>query len=69
MVRLEEEGLSSEIAVKRMGDDVMAKFKVEYSTALGHEGTMTVEASNTLEAETTVKGRIRVERIHSVTPT
>ena len=47
----------------------MAKFTVEYSTVLGHEGTMTVEASNTLEAETLVKGRIRVERIHSVTPT
>lgn len=45
----------------------LKRFTVAYSTDLGHEGSMTIEAVDNKEAEQIARGRIRVKRIHSIT--
>jgi hypothetical protein len=44
------------------------RFRVAFSTALGHEHSWVIDAATAKKAETTVKNRIRVERVHHTTP-
>jgi hypothetical protein len=66
MVRLEKTSPKKVVREKTMAKK-MKRFTVAYSTPLGHEGSMTVEAGNNKEAEQIARGRIRVQRIHSIT--
>jgi hypothetical protein len=46
----------------------MPKFKVAYSTDLGLEKAMTLDAADAKEAEELARKRIRIARVHSITP-